>query len=78
MTKNQRQEMVEVVTDALNEVVIPALENMEERLRKDLASKEDISRLERKFDAQQDRLDRHGIQLEKHEEQIKKLQTAIA
>lgn len=71
MDKKDKDEMVVLITDALNDVMIPALENMEERLRNDLASKDDlkevkvelishIDSLERKFDAQQNRLDRHG------------------
>jgi len=40
--------------------------------------KDSVDSLNRKFDVQQERLDRHGIQLEKHEKEIKKLQVAIA
>ena len=69
--------MVGLITDALNDVVIPALEDMETRLRNDLASKEDVKEirkdidtLDRKFDAQQNRLDRHGKDIETIKSQL--------
>lgn len=77
--------MVEVMSEALTEVVIPAMEDMEKRLRNDLASKEDVGelklnveRVERKLDAFQNRLDRHGQMLDKHETDIKKLQLSTS
>lgn len=57
---------------AFHEVVVPALEDMEERL----ASKEDLDRIERKIDATTNRMDRHGKQLEDHEERVQTLETA--
>lgn len=83
MTKKDKGEFTTLVTDALNEVMIPALESLETRLTDKLASKEDVEdvkmkvdSLDRKFDAQQDRLDRHGKQVEDHEERIQTLETA--
>ena len=77
MNKKDRNEMVGLITDALNDVVIPALEDMETRLRNDLASKEDVKEirkdidtLDRKFDAQQNRLDRHGKDIETIKSQL--------
>ena len=78
MTKNDKDEVTKIVTDALNDVMIPALDDMETRLRNDLASKKDVNELkvelknikadidtlDRKFDAQQNRLDRHGKDIE--------------
>jgi hypothetical protein len=66
MDKKDKDEFTGLIVDALNDVVVPALDDMEARL----ASKEELQgfrketemhfdRLERKFDAQQDRLDRH-------------------
>ena len=83
MNKKDRNEFTMIVTDALNDVMIPALESLETRLTDKLASKEDVEdvkmkvdSLDRKFDAQQDRLDRHGKQVEDHEERIQTLETA--
>ena len=78
MTKNDKDEVTKIVTDALNDVMIPALDDMETRLRNDLASKKDVNELkvelknikadidtlDRKFDAQQNRLDRHTKDIE--------------
>ena len=69
MIKKDKEEFVKLISDALNDVVIPALEDMEDRLTTKLASKEElqevkqelsmqIDSLDRKFDAQQNRLDR--------------------
>lgn len=83
MNKKDKDEFTMIVTDALNDVMIPALESLETRLTDKLASKEDVEdvkmkvdSLDRKFDAQQDRLDRHGKQVEVHEERIQTLETA--
>lgn len=62
--------VINTVTSAINDVMIPAMDRMEERL----ASKEDlkevenrlssqINSLERKFEAQQERLDRHDARI---------------
>jgi hypothetical protein len=72
MNKKDKDEVHKIVADAVHEVVIPALEDMEERL----ASKQDIDRLERKLDAHTKRMDRHGKQLENHEGRIQILETA--
>jgi hypothetical protein len=81
MDKKQKDEFISIVNQGFQEVMIPALENMEERLKNDLASKGNlkdlsaqISSLDRKFEAQQDRLDRHGKQIEDHTKRIKSLE----
>ena len=51
---------------SFKEVVLPALEDMEERL----ASKKDIYRLEEKIEKIVDRQDRQGKSIEKLESQI--------
>ena len=83
MNKKDRNEFTMIVTDALNDVMIPALESLETRLTDKLASKEDVEdvkmkvdSLDRKFDAQQERMDRYGKRLDKHEEGIQTLETA--
>ncbi len=83
MNKKDRNEFTMIVTDALNDVMIPALESLETRLTDKLASKEDaedikmkVDSLDRKFDAQQNRLDRQGKQIEDHEERIQVFETA--
>ena len=71
VNKKDKEEVHKIVANAVHEVVIPALESMEERLTEKMATKEDIDRLERKLDTQQDRLDRHG-------ERIQVLETATS
>ena len=69
MIKEDKDEFVKLISDALNDVVIPALEDMEDRLTNKLASKQElqevkqelsmqIDSLDRKFNAQQNRLDK--------------------
>lgn len=72
MNKKQKEETIKVFSEAFHEVVIPALEDMEERL----ASKKDLDRIERKLDATIERMDRHGKQLEIHKERILALENA--
>ena len=78
MNKTDKDEFIKLIGDSFQEVMIPALEGMEERLKEELASKEDlknvskelsmrIDSLDRKFDAQQDRLDRHDARIKKLE-----------
>jgi hypothetical protein len=70
MDKKQKEETMHVFVKAFHEVVIPTLEDMEERL----ASKGDIDRLERKLDSYQDRMDRHGKMLDNHDKRINTLE----
>ena len=70
MNKKQKGEMLEVFADGFHEVVAPILENIQERIitiESKMATKDDakelsaqIDSLDRKFEAQQDRLDRQG------------------
>ena len=71
MSKNDKDKMLEAFSEAFHEVVPPLLQDLESRL----ASKEDLDRIERKLDAQQDRLDRHGKEIGDHERRIHKLET---
>ena len=75
MDTEAKEEFITLIAQGLNDVMIPALENMEARLKEDLASKEDLQKVEqklsrhidslaRKFDAQQDRLDKHNQRIE--------------
>lgn len=45
MDTKTKEEFTNIVVDALNDVMIPAMENMEERLRNDLASKDDLHKV---------------------------------
>lgn len=72
MNKKDKDEILEMFSKAFHEVVPPLLEDMEERL----ASKEDIDRLERKLNAQDNRSDRHGKQLENLENRVHVLEIA--
>lgn len=69
--EDERQEFVGLISDAFQEVMVPALDNMEARLKEELASKEDLKELgmkvdslDKKFDAQQNRLDKHNNRIE--------------
>lgn len=60
-----------MISEAFQEVMIPALDDMETRLNAELASKEEVHEvnmkvdsLNRKFDAQQERLDKHNERVE--------------
>jgi peptidoglycan hydrolase CwlO-like protein len=71
MNKRDKDEFTSIVVNALNDVVIPAMDDMEKGLRGDLASKKDLKELsmkvdslDRKFDAQQERLDKHNGRIE--------------
>lgn len=82
MDKKSKEEFIGLVSEALNDVMIPALESMEDRLKDELASKKDLEEvqkrlggvestldsLDRKFDAQQVRLDRHDKRIVRLEE----------
>ena len=57
MDKKQKNEMLEVFAEGFHEVVVPELEKITDRLTE---VERGVDTLNRKFDAQQDRLDRHG------------------
>ena len=44
MNMKDKDEVTKIVTDALNDVVIPAIEGVEERLTEKLASKADLQK----------------------------------
>lgn len=82
MDAKTKEEFTGLITDALNDVMIPAMEDMEERLggriskvEGRLTNVEDrltyveikVDSLDRKFDAQQNRLDRHDSRIAKLE-----------
>jgi transcriptional regulator GlxA family with amidase domain len=75
MTSKSDDKQVEFFAKSFKEVVLPALEDMEKRLAskkevqelgKELGMK--IDTLDRKFDAQRDRLDRHDKRITRLEE----------
>ncbi|HKC04464.1 MAG TPA: hypothetical protein VKC54_01185 [Patescibacteria group bacterium] len=72
-TEKDRKEFVTLISEAFNVVMIPALDDMLQKIekkieesiegvRKDLGMQ--INSLDRKFDAQQERLDRHNERIE--------------
>ncbi len=73
MDKKQKEETTKIFAEAFHEVVVPELEKITERL---IEVGEGVDTLNRKFDAQQDRMDRHGKQLENHEKRIQVLETS--
>ncbi|OGM31256.1 hypothetical protein A2630_04510 [Candidatus Woesebacteria bacterium RIFCSPHIGHO2_01_FULL_44_10] len=74
MNKKDKEEIGKVVVEALNEVVIPVLENMGDQIDELKMSND---RIERKLDAQQNRSDRQGKQLVDHRERIQILEAAV-
>lgn len=74
MTKKQKEEMLEVFSEAFHDVVVPVLEDMNEKM----ATKEDIDRLERRHFAIQARMDRQGKVIEKHDKEIKQVKTKLS
>lgn len=79
MNKSDEDKVYKIVANALNDVMIPAMEDMENRINKKFeltASSADIDRVERKIDAQQDHMDDHDIELKDHEERIQVLEVA--
>lgn len=71
MDKKTKGEFVKLISQGFQEVMIPTLEDMEERLASKKEVKElgvKIDSLDRKFDAQQNRLDGHDKRITKLEE----------
>ena len=75
MDKKDKGEILEMFSEAFHEVVPPLLEDVMKPMEERLSS--DIGRVERKLDAQQDRLDRHGKQIENHEKRITKVELKV-
>lgn len=68
MNKKDKEEVRELTIDALNEVVIPALDNLQGQI------KEDIDRLERRLMARENQGDRLANKIENHEKRLLKLE----
>lgn len=68
MTKNQKEEMLGVFAEGFHDIVVPELEKINGRLNtieEDLKGvKMTTESLDKKFEAQQNRLDRHGKDIE--------------
>lgn len=84
MNKKDKGEVRELIIDALNEVMIPALDRLqvevddikERMLTKDEgASKTDIDRLERRLIARENQADRIAKKVENHERRIEDLES---
>ncbi len=74
MTGIKEEKLGEYFAEAFREVVLPALEDMEERL----ASKKDIFRLEEKLEKVTERQDRQGKSQEDLQKKVGILESAIA
>jgi len=73
MDKKQEEETTQFFVKAFHEVVIPALESMEERLTKKLASKEELKREVEKLASKEEinnRFDKIEVQLTKIEDKL--------
>ena len=70
MNIKDKDEIYDIFAKGFHEIVPPLLEDA----MKDVASKGDIDRLERKIDASYERADRHGKRLENHEKRIGRLE----
>lgn len=64
--EEDRKELVGLISEAFQDVMVPALDDTREKILDELGGK--IDSLERKFDALQDRLDRHHERIKKLEE----------
>lgn len=83
MDQKQKQEQLQFFIDAFEEVVVPVLDNILGRVKKvedktvtveeNMATKDDIDRIERKIVKIDDKLDRYGDKLDNHEKKIKHL-----
>ena len=75
MAKKLEEKMYEVFAKAFHEIVIPILENKADKKDlENLATKDDIAKIETKLDKHEDRMDRHGQTLDIHEKRIKGLE----
>lgn len=73
MTTINEEKLGEYFAGAFREVVLPALEDMEERL----ASKEDVYRLEEKLEKVIDRQDRQGKVQDELQKKVELLESAV-
>lgn len=74
MNKKDKGEVRDLIMDALNEVMIPALDRVEHQIDT-RASKEDIDRLERRMSARENQNDRLAKKIENHERRIEDLES---
>jgi chaperonin cofactor prefoldin len=73
MTAISEEKLGKYFAKSFKEVVLPVLEDMEERL----ASKKDIYRIEEKLEKMDERLDRQGKTQDKIEVRVETLETTI-
>lgn len=74
LAKDDKKELIDLMAQAIDDVIVPRIDEAVNTLKEELASKEDlkevkmdIESLHRKFDAQQNRQDKHNERLEKLE-----------
>lgn len=82
MTNWTEEKLLKFFSKAFHEVVTPLLENIAtkddlEELRTDMATKNDIDRLERKIVKIDDRLDRCGGKIDSQERRITKVEKKL-
>ena len=80
MDKKEEQKLAKFFGNAFREVVLPEFEKVDERLTKldeNMATGDDIDRLERKLEKIDDRFDRHGKMLDNHEDRIEKVERKL-
>jgi hypothetical protein len=63
--------------EAFKEVVLPALEDMETRLKNELASKKDIYRIEERLEKLDERLDRQGKVQDNLQKRVGKIEMVV-
>jgi lipopolysaccharide export LptBFGC system permease protein LptF len=52
-----KKEFTDIVVDALNDVMIPAMEDMERRLKNELVSKDDLHKTKAKLESRLDKIE---------------------
>ena len=80
MDKKQKGEILGAFAEAFHEVVVPELEAIKKVMAtkedlEEVATKEDVDRIERKLVKIDDNLERYGNRLDNHEKRVTKLET---
>lgn len=78
MDKKQKEEQTRFFADAFEEVVVPVLDEMKNDItgiKDEMATKDDIDRLEVRLTKKDDHLERHDKKLDSHGKRITKLET---
>ena len=86
MNKQDKKEVRNLVIEAMEEVILPAMDSMEKRIRKDMATKDDLTKLEQKLRedlaSKEDiarlerKFDAQQSRLDKHDSRLKVLENS--